>query len=104
MKKLIAGICLCLFGSETYANEFTLKKVEIDNLGNYDGKVFFLALKENLKTDCAYAVLYCTAAFCKRTYSLVLAAKLANKKIYSVDYVQDPNTRYCRISNLKLNN
>ncbi len=103
MKHLLAAVFFSVCCSKSYASEFSLKKVEIDNLGNYDGKVFFVSLKESLKTDCAYAVLYCTAAFCKRTYSLVLAAKLANKRLNTVEYVQHPDTRYCRITNVKFN-
>ena len=103
MKYISTAIFFSLFCANSYADEFSLRKVEINKLGNYDGKVFFVSLKENLKTDCAYAVLYCTAAFCKLTYSLVLAAKLANRKLNSVDYVQNPITKYCRITNVKFN-
>ena len=103
MKKIIIGLYLSIFGSESHADQFSLNQVEINHLGNYDGKIFFMSLKQSLKTDCAYDALYCTAAFCKRTYALVLAAKLADRKLYSVDYVQDPVTKYCRISTVKLN-
>lgn len=101
MKKIIASLCFCFLGSKSYADEFSLSKVEINKHGSYDGKIFYMTIKDGLKTDCAYAALYCTASFCKKTYSSVVAAKNANKKIITVDYVQDPRTKYCRISTVK---
>lgn len=101
MKKIITVLSLCIACPISFADEFSLAKVEINRHGNYDGKIFYMTIKEGLRTDCAYSALYCTASFCKKTYASVVAAKRANKKVVNVDYLQDPRTKYCRISSVK---
>jgi len=106
MRKIsFAAIGLALFSTSVFADQFSQVNVEIDRLGSHAGQVFFMTFKEGFKTDCAWSNLYCPAsnADCKNYFSLVLAAKLANKKLFEVRYTQDNASRACSVDLVQIN-
>lgn len=104
MKKILIFF-LTLFSINAYASTFMQTNVEIDRLGSHQGQVFYLNLKEPFKTDCAGGHLYCPSSNenCKNYYSLVLAAKVANKKLQEIDYTQDTVSKYCTVTLVQIN-
>lgn len=104
-KILLKIICLALLSNTAIAAQFSQTSVEIDRLGSHQGQVFFLNLKEGFKTDCAGGHLYCPSSNenCRNYYSLVLAAKMANKKLLEIYYTQDSSSKYCSIDLIQIN-
>lgn len=106
MKLLSCGIFwLTTFATPVWANQFAQTNIEIDRIGSQGGQVFYLSLKEGFRTDCAYGVVYCPIQneSCKYFFSMALATKMAGKKLFSIDYSQDPNTKYCAIDMIQIN-
>lgn len=104
MKKLafILISTFLLFARNAYSFEQT--NLNIDSLGSESGNVFYITVKEPLQTDCLYGILYCSALDnnCKNFYSLVLAAKMANKPLSNVRYSQDSN-KTCTVYGVRIN-
>lgn len=104
MKK-IAIVFLMMLSINIYASTFSHVNVGIDRLGSHQGQVFYMSLNESFKTDCAGGQLYCPSSNenCKNYYSLVLAAKLADKKLQSIEYTQDVTSKYCSVTLVQIN-
>lgn len=104
MKKIILFF-LATLSVNTYSSAFVQTNVEIDRLGSHQGQVFYLNLKEPFKTDCTGSHLYCPLSNenCKNYYSLILATKIAGKKLMEIDYTQDPVSKYCTVILVQVN-
>ena len=105
MKTILSFLILCGISINSYSAQFLQSNVEIDRLGSHPGQIFFLNLKEAFKTDCTGSNLYCPTSneSCKNYYSLVLAAKMANKKLLEIYYTQDTSSKYCSIDLVQIN-
>ncbi len=103
--KQLSFLLLSFISLNVNANNFSQTNIEIDRLGSHQGQVFYLSLKEPFRTDCAGGHLYCPLSNenCKNYYSLVLAAKLAGKKLQEINYSQDPTTKYCLVNLVQVN-
>lgn len=104
MKKIITTF-LMMLSVNAYSSTFMQTNVEIDRLGSHQGQVFYLNLKEPFNTDCTGGHLYCPSSNenCKNYYSLVLATKIAGKKLMEIDYTQDPVSTYCTVTLVQIN-
>ncbi len=93
-------VLLFMMSFNLFAQEYSQTKVKIDVLGSHTGQVFYLTLKEPFKTDCAWGGIYCSVSDvnCKNYYSILLAAKMADKELLEIRYTQDSAVKSCHVS------